>query len=359
MDEFIILIPALNPPKEILTSYIKDLKDYGFTRILLVDDGSKQAYNEYFQNLKNEGLDVFRHYKNLGKGRALKNAFNYILNEYENFTYVITVDSDGQHKAKDVYNIASTAKIDSANIMFLGSRNFNEDNVPFKSSFGNKATSFLYKLMFSQKINDTQTGLRAIPNDFLKDFLDIPGERFEFEINMLINSTKNNKKLIEIPMQTIYFDNNSETHFNPIVDSFKIYKIMLGTFFKFILASLSSFIVDIGIFTILTKVFNDLIFSSSRIIWLSTIIARIISGIFNFNINDKLVFSDQAGFKSKDKAIKYFTLWSIQMFMSAFFVDFIIKKVSYNASFIKLLVDTIIFLVSFNIQNKYIFQGEK
>lgn len=356
MDEFIILIPALNPPKDLLSSYIDELKEKGFRRILLVNDGSRAEYDEYFENFKKEGLDVFSHYKNFGKGRALKNAFNYILNTYDDFSYVITADSDGQHRAEDVFKIAKIAQENEV-AMYLGSRDFNKDNVPFKSSFGNKTTSFVYKLMFYDKINDTQTGLRAIPKAFLADFLDLPGERFEYEINMLINSSQTKKKMIEIPIETVYFDNNSETHFHPIRDSFKIYRVMLGTFFKFILASLSSFVVDIGAFTILTRALAGVFLNSSKVIWASTGLARIISGIFNYNINKNLVFSDDK--KDKSKFIKYATLWLCQLVLSAFFVDMIFERVNMNASIIKLLVDTIIFLLSFTIQNKFIFKGSE
>lgn len=355
MDKFIILIPALNPPKDILKTYIKALLDKGFTRILLLDDGSRDDYKEYFNDFKKQGIDVFSHYKNLGKGRALKNAFNYILNTYDDFSYVITADSDGQHRAEDVLKIAKIAQ-EKEVAMYLGSRDFNKDNVPFKSSFGNKTTSLVYKLMFYDKINDTQTGLRAIPKAYLADFLDLPGERFEYEINMLINSSQTKKKMIEIPIETVYFDNNSETHFHPIRDSFKIYRVMLGTFFKFILASLSSFVVDIGAFTILTRALAGVLLNSSKIIWASTGLARIISGIFNYNINKNLVFSDDK--KEKSKFIKYATLWLCQLILSAFFVDMIFERVNINASLIKLIVDTIIFLLSFTIQNKFIFKGK-
>lgn len=353
MDEFIILIPALNPPKDLLSSYIDELKEKGFRRILLVNDGSRAEYDEYFKKFKKDGVDVFSHYKNFGKGRALKNAFNYILNTYDDFSYVITADSDGQHRAEDVFKIAKIAQ-EKEVAMYLGSRDFNKDNVPFKSSFGNKTTSLVYKLMFYDKINDTQTGLRAIPKAYLVDFLDLPGERFEYEINMLINSSQTKKKMIEIPIETVYFDNNSETHFHPIRDSFKIYRVMLGTFFKFILASLSSFAVDIGAFTILTRALAGVLLNSSKIIWASTGLARIISGIFNYNINKNLVFSDDK--KEKSKFIKYATLWLCQLVLSAFFVDMIFERVNMNASLIKLIVDTIIFLLSFTIQNKFIFK---
>ncbi len=355
MDEFIILIPALNPPSDILKSYLYELRDMGFTRILLVNDGSRVEYDDYFDNLIREGFDVFTHYRNFGKGRALKNSFNYILNTYRDFSYVITVDSDGQHKASDVYNIASIAR-NSEEALYLGSRDFDENGVPFKSSFGNKTTSFVYKLMFYDKIGDTQTGLRAIPIAYLSDFLDLPGERFEYEINMLINSSQTKKKIIEIPIETVYFDNNSETHFNPIKDSFKIYRVMLGTFFKFIISSLSSFLVDIGAFTVLTKFLPRILATPSKVIWASTALARIISGIFNYNVNKNLVFADDK--KNKAKFIKYVGLWLCQLLLSAFFVDMIFERVNMNASLIKLIVDTIIFLISFTIQNKFIFNGD-
>lgn len=356
MDEFIILIPALNPPKEILRSYLYELRNMGFSRILLVNDGSRAEYDEFFDKLIDEGFDVFIHYKNFGKGRALKNSFNYILNNYEDFSYVITVDSDGQHKASDVQNIANIVKKSDV-AMYLGSRDFNEEGVPFKSSFGNKTTSFIYKLMFYDKIGDTQTGLRAIPKAYLADFLDLPGERFEYEINMLINSSQTKKKIIEIPIETVYFDNNSETHFHPIKDSFKIYRVMLGTFFKFIISSLSSFLVDIGAFTVLTKLLPSILATSSKVIWASTALARIVSGIFNYNVNKNLVFADDK--KEKSKFIKYVSLWLCQLILSAFFVDMIFERVNMNASVIKLIVDTIIFLLSFTIQNKFIFNGSE
>lgn len=110
MDEFIILIPALNPPKDLLSSYIDELKEKGFRRILLVNDGSRAEYDEYFKKFKKDGVDVFSHYKNFGKGRALKNAFNYILNTYDDFSYVITADSDGQHRAEDVLKLQKSPK---------------------------------------------------------------------------------------------------------------------------------------------------------------------------------------------------------------------------------------------------------
>ncbi|EGC83041.1 glycosyltransferase [Anaerococcus hydrogenalis] len=353
MKDIIVLIPALNPPRYILTNYIKELREKGFERIILVNDGSRNEYKEYFDSLKNQGIDVFDHYKNFGKGRALKNSFNYILNNYSDFSYVITADSDGQHRAEDLFNIAKIASRSKENILYLGSRDFNEENVPFKSSFGNKLTSFIYKLMFKDKIRDTQTGLRAICKSHMEDFLDLDGERFEYEINMLINCSKTGKKIKEIPIETVYFDNNSETHFNPVKDSIKIYSVMFKTFFKFILSSLSSWLVDIGFFRLFTKTLINIVKSQSTIIWISTIGARIISGLFNYNVNKNIVFKDESD--SKSVFYKYVILWLCQMILSAFLVDRLFLFLGFDSSLIKIFVDCLIFLLSYRIQDRYIF----
>ena len=354
MEDIIILIPALNPPKDILLSYIKDLKKRGFNRILIVDDGSDDSFKDYFEKLKKDlEVDIFYHYKNYGKGRALKNAFNYVLNYYDDFSYLICADSDGQHRVEDIENIAKICKNSNKDILYLGSRNFDEENVPFKSRYGNKLTSFFYKLMFEDRINDTQTGLRAISKKHMKDFLDLDGERFEYEINMLINASKTGKEIKEIPIKTVYFDNNSETHFNPIKDSAKIYGVMFKTFFKFFLSSIGSWLVDIGSFTIIQSLLSKVFTSFHPVIWISTLLARMISGLFNFSINKNFVFDDD----SKDKKIylRYFILWLCQLILSAFLVDFVFSLVNMKSYFIKIIIDSLIFLLSFKIQEKYIF----
>lgn len=354
MDDFIILIPAYNPPKEVLSLYLKKLHKEGFTKIVIVNDGSRSEYIDYFNSLKNRGFDIFTHNKNLGKGRALKNAFNYILNTYTKFRYIVTVDSDGQHSVEDVIKIINVIKGEAKSIMYLGARNFSEKDVPFKSSFGNKSTSFFYKVLFHDKIQDTQTGLRFIPKDFIIDFMDLDGERFEYEINMLINCSRTGKEVVELPISTLYFNNNSESHFNPIKDSFKIYKVMFKSFFNFILSSLSSFVIDIISFTLLLNIFEGIINSFDNI-FMATALARIISGICNYKLNKSFVFNDYN--KDKSRVFKYMTLWCVQLVLSAYLVNFIFDKYNINASFIKIVVDMIIFLLSFNIQNKHIFNN--
>lgn len=357
MEYYIILIPALNPPKDRLASYIDDLRRRGFGKIIIVDDGSDEEYKKYFDKFKEDGIDVFTHAKNLGKGRAMKNAFNYILSSYDDFSYVICADSDGQHGVDDILKIVKNLENTEETSLVLGSRDFDRENVPPKSKFGNKLTSLIYYLFFGDRIRDTQTGLRAIPKSYLKDFLDLDGERFEYEINMLINASKTDKNIKEIPIETIYYDDNKETHFRPVMDSFKIYRVIFRTFFKFIISSISSWLVDISMFRILFNILSKTVNNYSPVIWISTFVARVISGIFNFSINKNLVFKDSS--QNKGVYARYFLLWLIQLIVSAFLVDNIFKKIKIDTSVIKILVDTFIFIVSFKIQDKYIFNGSR
>lgn len=244
-----VLIPALNPPKN-LVDYVEELIEKGIGDILIVDDGSNGKSQYIFEKLSSlEEVEVLRNAKNLGKGRSLKNAFNYFLtmSNIEDYEGIVTADSDGQHRVEDV--IAMKEAINQyPNSLILGCRDFDSDNVPPKSKFGNKLTKSVIKGLYGRKITDTQTGLRGFPKNIILDMIDISGERFEYETRMLIHTFEKNIPIDEITIETIYYDNNAETHFNPIKDSLKIYKVIFGSFFKYLLSSLSSFIVDIVFF---------------------------------------------------------------------------------------------------------------
>ena len=98
---------------------------------------------------------------------------------------------------------------------------------------------FVFKLLYGTSITDTQTGLRGFPNSIIPLMVDIDGERFEYETKMLIEVIDHKVPIDEVTIETIYFDNNAETHFNPIKDSIRIYKVIFASFFKFVLSSVS------------------------------------------------------------------------------------------------------------------------
>ena len=225
-----IIIPALNP-SESLIDYVKTLLAAGFARIIVVNDGSKEELSYIFTEIGAiEGCKVLSHNINKGKGRALKTAFSYFLKEEHDLAGVITADADGQHSAEDVFKVADEFEKNVGDII-LGVRDFSEPHVPVRSYLGNRFTSFIFLLLFRRKLRDTQTGLRGIPKKELKWIVELKGERYEYEINMLLTAVKRKMKLHEIRIQTLYFNNNSESHYRSIVDSLKVFKkLIIGLF---------------------------------------------------------------------------------------------------------------------------------
>jgi len=355
MYKNVIIIPALNPPENLI-EYVKELINEGFERILLVDDGSKESIRYIFETLeKYEEVEIYRHYVNYGKGRALKNAFNYVLVKYANdIKGVITVDSDGQHSVEDVIKLHEELERQEKTAMILGTRDFDEPNVPPKSRYGNKVTSVVFRLLYGVQINDTQTGLRAIPVDYMKEYCDLPGERFEYEMNMLIYAAVHKHKMRPSIIQTIYFDNNSETHFRPILDSLKIYSVIFKGFFTYIFSSVSSSIIDLSLFQLLMILLGGE--ANSLKIAVSTIIARILSSIYNFNVNRKAVFKSTGN--PLYQAFKYYALCILQMLSSAGLVAFVNNTIGGSALLEKVVIDSILFLISYQIQRVWVFGGK-
>ena len=343
MKDIYIVIPTLNPNIEIFDSFLNNLKKE-FKNILVYDDGSKEEYHKYFKKLEKEGIIVLHHYINLGKGRAMKDAFNYLLNTFPNLKGVVTADSDGQHSPEDIKKCAQ-AILENPNCLIMGCRNFNSNNVPARNRFGNKTTRSVLKLFVGVKVSDTQTGLRGLSKEVMIKFLETSGERFSYETNQLIETIAKNVPIIEVPIETIYINGNTESHFNPIKDSLAIYRLFL----KYIFASLSSFVIDLLLFAL----FNKLILGSYSIL-LSTIIARITSSVYNYLIDASVVFKN----KNSSSFIKYTLLVIIQMFVSGISVSFLAKIIKINTIIIKLVVDLLIFIVNFVIQREFIFKGE-
>lgn len=355
MYKNIIIIPALNPSTQRLKEYVSSLIENGCERILLIDDGSAEKCKWIFSCLeKYKEVRVFRHAVNLGKGRALKNAFNYILTEWEtrDFAGVITVDSDGQHTIEDVIELQKELDRQKEPMLVLGTRDFDEPQVPFKSRYGNKITSNIFKLLYGVKLNDTQTGLRGIPIEYMLQYLDLDGERFEYEMNMLIFGAVHKHLMKQVKIKTVYFNNNSETHFRPFVDSVKIYKLIFMGFFKYLFASLSSAVIDLVLFYIIIAVLVSL--KAATAIIIATVIARVISSLYNFMMNRNLVFKSEGN--AWRQMFRYYILCFIQLCCSAGFVILFDCMAGWNKTFEKLIVDSILFLISYQIQRIWVFK---
>lgn len=219
MEKICILIPALNPDERLIELYnaLKETSD-----VIIVDDGSENK--EIFNAINSK--DIITHPTNLGKGEALKTGINYIIKNHPDCIGIITADCDLQHSIPNIIEIANQLN-NEHNKLYFGSRNFSCKNIPLRSRIGNILMSKFIKLVHNIDVKDTQTGLRGIPIDFAKHLLDIKISDFSFETAMLIEAKHCSLQIKEIPIETIYINNNKQSHFNPFKDSYKIIKTVV------------------------------------------------------------------------------------------------------------------------------------
>lgn len=218
-----VIIPAYNPNSDLL-AYISDLKRQGMNHIIVVDDGSRESSQPILEEVRNTSSCILlTHSLNRGKGRALKTAFQYIIEKQKKIKYIVTVDADGQHAVTDVVALFGYLKKIHSGIV-LGMRNFDEENVPRKNAFGNKLTSRVFEWLFGKRISDTQTGLRGFSIAELTWLLPLRGERFEYEMNMLMYAVHKDIPIHEVSINTLYFGENHSTHYKTFRDSVRIAK---------------------------------------------------------------------------------------------------------------------------------------
>ncbi|MDO4940331.1 MAG: bifunctional glycosyltransferase family 2/GtrA family protein [Erysipelotrichaceae bacterium] len=351
INNLVFLIPSLDPDEK-LVEYVENLIENGAKHILIIDDGSKEETRIHFKKLvKHDEVILLRHVVNQGKGRALKTGFNYVLENMPKIKGVVTGDADGQHSVEDT--IACGRKMLETNDIVFGTRDFNHPNVPFKSRNGNKITTFVFKLMYDVTVKDTQTGLRALPRDFLEKCMALPGERYEYEMIMLIKAVGDERKIIEEPISTIYYGSNSGTHFNAIKDSYTIYKVMLAGFLRFALSSLATYVIDVLLYSFLiNNVFYAISHTAS--IFFSTFIARVVSSLTNYNLNKATVFTSS----NKDSIKRYYILAFCQMLASWLLVTLLYSLIGLSTTILKIIVDFTLFLVSYRIQKKWVFNKQ-
>ena len=354
-----IVIPSYEPDERLIT-LLNDVVKEDMAPVIIVNDGSGPEYDEIFTQaaaiIEPHGGKYISYRPNRGKGRALKTAFEYIRDNMPDVIGCVTADSDGQHTPACIASIIG-ALIANPYSLILGVRKFDGENVPWKSRVGNNITIKVFSYVSGVKVSDTQTGLRGIPFDFMTDLIDCKGERFEYETQMLLECA-GRLKIHEVPIKTVYDSKeNHQTHFDPFKDSVRIYKILGVKFVKYIFASLSSFVVDIILFTIFCKIFAGKI-PDGYLVQFSTICARLISATYNYIINYTLVFKSRAG--KGTSLVKYAILAFVQMQASAWSVAgicFLLPVVP--KTLIKCIVDTLLFLLSYSIQQRFVFASKK
>ena len=363
--ETAVVIPAYKPDDR-LPPYVEALKAAGVGKIVIIDDGSGEGFQELFSRIPQDDVThIISYVPNAGKGVALKRGMQYVLESCPEQKYVVTADSDGQHTVKDVLRTAEALDENSEGVL-LGSRDFSQPDVPFKSRNGNRITSTVFKLLYGVWVSDTQTGLRGFARELLPMMIAVKGDRYEYEMNVLIECAHHKLPMRALPIQTVYENNNEGSHFRAVRDSIRIYSVILAGFFRFISASLISFLLDYGLYLLFNNILKSVAPAMAQQvnffflhfvphIAAATVLARLISGVFNFTVNRKYVFGDKSS--AKKSFPRYLAVFFLNMLLSAALTSSFHLWFGVSDNLIKIPVDILLFFMSYTLQQRWVFRG--
>jgi glycosyltransferase involved in cell wall biosynthesis len=336
------VIPAYNPSLAFL-ALVETLAKMPFKGLVIINDGSAAACTPIFDQAGQiPGVTVLRHAINLGKGQALKTAFNYLLLEHEDMHGVVTADADGQHLPEDILKVAQALDREDRALV-LGVRTFNKD-VPLRSRFGNILTAGIARCLLGGKIQDTQTGLRGINRALLPELIRLRASGYEYEMEMLVRLLDDKVKLIQVDITTVYIGKNEDSHFNPIRDSLTIYYVFL----RHISNSIMTAILDFFVFSVCYYFSNALL--------LSFFVGRIFGGSFNFFVGKTFVFKSKRGMAKE--ALSFSGLVIILMALSYCAVTVLMSLSALSPYAAKIIVETVIFILSFAAQRLIVFSSD-
>ena len=332
----IVLIPAYEPDERMLE--LVDALDEDGCRMLVVDDGSGAGYAALFAHVSARGIEVLHQPSNTGKASALRRGLAYIARRWPGED-VVTADSDGQHRPRDIEAVAAvTAEGDA---LVLGGRAFTGD-VPFRSRIGNAISRTLFRASSGVDVHDTQTGLRGIPSSRIPAMLAVAGERFAWEMNVLVEFARRRIPIREVPIETVYLDDNASSHFRPVRDSWAVLRPML----RYVLVSLGSFVLDVVALQLLYLVSGQLL--------LSAVGARVLSAAVNFALNRSFVFRAAAGGDLRRQLVRY-GLIAVAMLAAGYAGLALLIAWGVPVIIAKIVADSAVYVCGFLLQRGYVF----
>ena len=333
-----VLIPAYQPdarlPRLILELHRADPS----TKIVVVDDGSGQKFSDIFEASATAGAHVISYENNRGKGYALRESFTWIRDVAgDSPECVVTADADGQHTLNDIFRVGRTCTDTGKSV--LGVREF-VGHVPARSRIGNTATSALFWLATGWKLKDTQTGLRAFPVALLPTLLEVQGDRYEYELRVLLHLAKFRHPVSQIPIETIYEAGNPTSHFRPLQDSARIWAPLL----KFAASSGVATVIDYVLVLVLNALTGALFFP--------VIAARLVSASVNFAMNRRVF--EATGVPLRRSALRYAAL-AIAVVAGSYTMLAVLTGIGIPLWIAKIIADTTMYLVSYSAQSRYVF----
>ncbi|MEP6845457.1 MAG: glycosyltransferase family 2 protein [Panacibacter sp.] len=206
-----VIIPTYNNAKT-LNTVINDVGAYT-KNILIVNDGSTDETETILTSFP--FLQIVSYKKNIGKGWALRQGLKQAVEL--GYHYAISIDSDGQHFAKDLPAFLDKLETEK-NAIIIGARNMEQESVPGKSSFGHKFSNFWFKVETGIKAADTQSGYRLYPLLPLRKMKFLT-RKYEFEIEVLVRAAWRGVKIESVPVSVYYAPKEIRvSHFRPFKD---------------------------------------------------------------------------------------------------------------------------------------------
>ena len=361
-----VIVPVYCPDEKLL-GVIGGVHEAGFGHIFVVDDGSYMGAKSTEQKAEFENIfsrlpgyvDLTRHVVNKGKGAALKTAIARIeavmkqereRGDFTEIKGIVTVDADGQHMTEDIVNV-SNMLIERPNDLILGSRAFDQD-VPLKSQMGNTITRGVFSLASGVKIRDTQTGLRAFSVNLIPFMKAVEGERYEYEMNMLLDAAHKKIGMKEVTIKTVYLDGNKTSHFHVLRDSALVYKNIL----KFSASSIIAFVIDFVMLFVFKAIFGNFALAGEMTLLMAVVSARLVSSFSNYMINKKLVFGERT--RNNNTLIKYYLLASGILILNYLILEVLSIRLGMPLGVAKLIAEVTLFFVSYTVQKRFIFKNE-
>lgn len=333
-----VLIPAYQPdarlPRLILELHRADPS----TKIVVVDDGSGQKFSDIFEASATAGAHVISYENNRGKGYALREGFTWIRDVAGDLSEcVVTADADGQHTLNDIFRVGRTCTDTGKSV--LGVREF-VGHVPARSRIGNTATSALFWLATGWKLKDTQTGLRAFPVALLPELLKVQGDRYEYELRVLLHLAKFRHPVTQIPIETIYEAGNPTSHFRPLQDSARIW------------APLLKFAASSGVATVIDYVLVLALNALTGALFFPVVAARLVSASVNFAMNRRVF--EATGVPLRRSALRYAAL-AVAVVAGSYTMLAVLTGIGMPLWIAKIIADTTMYLVSYSAQSRYVF----
>jgi glycosyltransferase involved in cell wall biosynthesis len=340
----VVLIPAYQPSPA-LPQMVRELAATDEVEaVIVVDDGSGPAYRQIFDAAaEGEGVTVLRHVVNLGKGAALKTGLNAAACQFPDHVGVVTADADGQHKVGDILRTARALAANPASLV-LGVRDF-AGNVPLRSRIGNRLTRAVMRFVTGHAFADTQTGLRGIPMDFVPELMRSTPNGFDFELDMLLRCRDARREITEVSIETVYIEGNRSSHFNPLVDSMRVYFVFL----RFAAVSMITAVIDNTVFLLLHHSWASVIGCQFA--------SRAVAGVFNYSANKLEVFRSRT--HNKVALPRYCLSVAAQGLVSYFLFINLSRLLSIDVALSKIMVETALFFASFIVQREFVFRGKR